>query len=251
MYYHEKSVEEVAEIVGIPEATVKTRMFYARKKLSELLKKGSIEVGHEHDEQRSAGSPKSVELLLPWHAAGTLSRRDAERVEQALANDPELARRYALVREELGETIHLNETLGAPSARAMEKLFAKIDAEPVRKPKVSLNLGALADRLSSPASRRGRWLTARPRRRAAIVLQAGILAGVFVKEGGGRFHQCVIDDERGGRLRRGPVQPAGQRRRHHHLLADNKASIGRAGVGRFVQAPRATARCRRASSARL
>src|SRR4029077_16200933 len=35
-YYHEKSVEEVAEIVGIPEATVKTRMFYARKKLSEL-----------------------------------------------------------------------------------------------------------------------------------------------------------------------------------------------------------------------
>src|SRR5882762_6406796 len=35
VYYHEKSVEEVAEIVGIPEATVKTRMFYARKKLAE------------------------------------------------------------------------------------------------------------------------------------------------------------------------------------------------------------------------
>ena len=34
VYYHEKSVEEVAGIVGIPEATVKTRMFYARKKLS-------------------------------------------------------------------------------------------------------------------------------------------------------------------------------------------------------------------------
>src|SRR3954453_159634 len=33
VYYHEKSVEEVAVIVGIPEATVKTRMFYARKKL--------------------------------------------------------------------------------------------------------------------------------------------------------------------------------------------------------------------------
>ena len=31
VYYHEKSVEEVAEIVGIPENTVKTRMFYARK----------------------------------------------------------------------------------------------------------------------------------------------------------------------------------------------------------------------------
>jgi RNA polymerase sigma-70 factor (ECF subfamily) len=45
VYYHEKSVEEVAEIVGIPEATVKTRMFYARKKLAELLKAQGIERG--------------------------------------------------------------------------------------------------------------------------------------------------------------------------------------------------------------
>jgi RNA polymerase sigma-70 factor (ECF subfamily) len=45
VYYHEKSVEEVAEIVGIPEATVKTRMFYARKKLAELLKTQGIERG--------------------------------------------------------------------------------------------------------------------------------------------------------------------------------------------------------------
>jgi RNA polymerase sigma-70 factor (ECF subfamily) len=45
VYYHEKSVEEVAGIVGIPEATVKTRMFYARKKLSELLKAQGIDRG--------------------------------------------------------------------------------------------------------------------------------------------------------------------------------------------------------------
>jgi RNA polymerase sigma-70 factor, ECF subfamily len=45
VYYHEKSVEEVAQIVGIPEATVKTRMFYARKKLSELLKAKGIDRG--------------------------------------------------------------------------------------------------------------------------------------------------------------------------------------------------------------
>ena len=37
VYYHEKSVQEVAAIVGIPCATVKTRMFYARKKLAALL----------------------------------------------------------------------------------------------------------------------------------------------------------------------------------------------------------------------
>jgi RNA polymerase sigma-70 factor, ECF subfamily len=45
VYYHEKTVQEVAEIVGIPEATVKTRMFYARKRLSELLKTAGIDRG--------------------------------------------------------------------------------------------------------------------------------------------------------------------------------------------------------------
>ena len=73
-----------------------------------------------------------IEDLLPWHAAGTLSAREAQSVEAALARDPELKRRYELVREELAQTIHLNETLGAPSARAMTELFAKIDAEPAR-----------------------------------------------------------------------------------------------------------------------
>jgi RNA polymerase sigma-70 factor (ECF subfamily) len=37
VYYHEKSVDEVAHILDIPPATVKTRMFYARKKLAELV----------------------------------------------------------------------------------------------------------------------------------------------------------------------------------------------------------------------
>src|SRR5262249_20533288 len=37
VYYHEKSVQEAAEILGLSGNTVKTRMFYARKKLSRLL----------------------------------------------------------------------------------------------------------------------------------------------------------------------------------------------------------------------
>jgi hypothetical protein len=80
----------------------------------------------------------AIESLLPWHAAGTLDRRDAERVERALAEDGELAQRYELVREELAETVRHNETLGAPSARAMEKLFAAIDAEETRAPRTRL-----------------------------------------------------------------------------------------------------------------
>jgi RNA polymerase sigma-70 factor (ECF subfamily) len=45
VYYQHKSVQEVSGIVGVPEATVKTRMFYARKKLSELLAERGIERG--------------------------------------------------------------------------------------------------------------------------------------------------------------------------------------------------------------
>jgi RNA polymerase sigma-70 factor (ECF subfamily) len=42
VYYHEKSVEEVAKITGVPAATVKTRMFYARNKMQELLKQSGL-----------------------------------------------------------------------------------------------------------------------------------------------------------------------------------------------------------------
>jgi RNA polymerase sigma-70 factor (ECF subfamily) len=42
VYYHEKSVDEVAQIVGVPAATVKTRMFYARNKLADLLRQAGM-----------------------------------------------------------------------------------------------------------------------------------------------------------------------------------------------------------------
>ena len=76
-----------------------------------------------------------IEELLPWYATGTLSVRDAERVAQALSGDRELARRYEVIRRELSETTRLNEALGAPSARAMEKLFAAINDEDARAPR--------------------------------------------------------------------------------------------------------------------
>jgi hypothetical protein len=122
-----------------------------------------------------------IEALLPWHAAGTLSRRDTQRVEDALANDPELARRYEMVREEFGETILLNERLGAPSGRAMEKLFAKIDAEPARKQVSSFNLTTrVAEFFASFSPRTLAY--AGSAAVLAILLQAGIIASVMIKE---------------------------------------------------------------------
>jgi RNA polymerase sigma-70 factor, ECF subfamily len=43
VYYHEKSVDEVAEIVGAPASTVKTRMFYARKQIENLLEAAGMD----------------------------------------------------------------------------------------------------------------------------------------------------------------------------------------------------------------
>jgi RNA polymerase sigma-70 factor, ECF subfamily len=42
VYYHERSVDEVSQIVGIPVNTVKTRMFYARKRMENLLEASGL-----------------------------------------------------------------------------------------------------------------------------------------------------------------------------------------------------------------
>jgi len=131
-----------------------------------------------------------IEDLLPWHAAGTLSPRDTQRVETALAADPELARRYELVREELAQTIHLNESLGAPSARAVEALFAKIDAEPARAPAISGNLGArIRDFFAALSPRTVAWSAAVAA--LAIVLQAGVIGVVLVNENNERGYETA------------------------------------------------------------
>ena len=180
---------------------------------------------------------EDIELLLPWHAAGTLSRRDAERVERALANDNELASRYELVREELGEAIRLNELLGAPSARAMQNLFAKIDAEPVRKPRASFNIGA--------------WFTGfvssfQPRTLAyaagaaaiAILLQAGVLANIVMQDSqaGRRSPRIGVPAERHGAFVLIRFNPQANVADISKFLAEHKATIAggpAAGSGLF------------------
>jgi anti-sigma factor RsiW len=123
--------------------------------------------------------PSEIEMLLPWHAAGTLNARDARRVEEALASDPELARQYAAVRGEYEETIHLNESLGAPSARATQKLFAAIDAEPARATG-SLPLSTrVAAFFASLSPRTLAWSASLGA--VALLLQAGIIGAVLMK----------------------------------------------------------------------
>lgn len=124
--------------------------------------------------------PSEIELLLPWHAAGTLNARDAKRVEEALARDPGLAKQYAVIREEYAETIDLNESLGAPSAHAMQKLFAAIDAEPVHAPQASFNVASRFAALFASLSPRTLAFSA-SLGALALLLQAGVIGAVLMK----------------------------------------------------------------------
>jgi hypothetical protein len=136
--------------------------------------------------------PSEIEMLLPWHAAGTLNARDARRVEEALARDPELARQYAVIREEYAETIHLNESLGAPSARAMQKLFAAIDGEPARDPR-TLKLSIftrIAGFFASLSPRTLAWSASLGA--LALLLQAGLIGAVLMKNQSGSFQTASL-----------------------------------------------------------
>ncbi len=124
--------------------------------------------------------PSEIEMLLPWHAAGTLNARDARRVDEALARDPELAKQYAVIREEYAETIDLNESLGAPSVRAMQKLFVAIDAEPARNPSASLRISArIVEFFANLSPRTLAWSASLGA--LALLLQAGVIGAVLVK----------------------------------------------------------------------
>jgi hypothetical protein len=124
--------------------------------------------------------PSEIEMLLPWHAAGTLNARDVRRVDEALARDPELAKQYAAIREEYAETIDLNESLGAPTARAMQKLFTAIDAEPARKPSASVDISArIVEFFARLSPRTLAWSASLGA--LALLLQAGVIGAVLVK----------------------------------------------------------------------
>jgi anti-sigma factor RsiW len=137
--------------------------------------------------------PSEIELLLPWHAAGTLNARDARRVEEALARDPELAKQYAVIQEEYAETIHLNESLGAPSARAMQKLFAAIDGEPASDPKGAFGpslTARVAEFFASLSPRTLAWSASLGA--IALLLQAGVIGAVLMKNQSASFQTASL-----------------------------------------------------------
>ncbi|HEY0328505.1 MAG TPA: hypothetical protein VGC77_05335 [Rhodopseudomonas sp.] len=122
--------------------------------------------------------PGAVEALLPWYAAGTLGARDTQMVEAALASDPELARQLAAIQDECAATIRIDESLGVPSRRALEKLFAAIDAEPGPAALLRRRLAMLGERPGSPSPGLPGWTALVGT--LALLLQAGIIAALLL-----------------------------------------------------------------------
>jgi hypothetical protein len=131
--------------------------------------------------------PGPIEALLPWHAAGTLNAQDKRLVDDALLRDPDLARQYAVIQEECAATIQLNESLGAPSPRALEKLLAAIDAEPAygRAGSASWFTGLFA--ALSPRTLAWSAVAAA----AVLLLQAGVIGSLLLKDGPGAPFQTA------------------------------------------------------------
>jgi hypothetical protein len=134
--------------------------------------------------------PTELEALLPFHAAGTLSLRDARKLDEALAADPELARQYAAVKDEYTETILLNESLGAPSSRAMQKLFAAIDAKPSQG---SLSFNPLLKITGFFSSLSPRTLAYSAIAGACVLaIEGGVIGAILMKGRGANFETAAF-----------------------------------------------------------
>ncbi|MDP3408475.1 anti-sigma factor [Bosea sp. (in: a-proteobacteria)] len=128
-----------------------------------------------------------LEQLLPFYANGRISASDKARIDAALATDAELALRLEIIRDDMAETTLLNESLGAPSPRVLDRLMAGIEAEPRR-------AGLLATAKGGFMTWFGGLLAAQPPRRLAyagaaacalIAIQGVALTGIALRESTG------------------------------------------------------------------
>ena len=174
---------------------------------------------------RPINEPGDIESLLPWYEAGTLRRRDRQRIEEALRNDPDLARHVDLVREELAETIHLNETLGAPSAAVADRLMAAIEAETeAARKRVP---GALAGWLT------GFFASLSPRTLAvaasfamlAIALQAVMIADIFTRPQEAPVYRGLESEHHHGTFARIRFVRQANAAEITNFLQDNQATV--------------------------
>jgi anti-sigma factor RsiW len=142
---------------------------------------------NENNEDRKR---ERIDALLPWYATRRLSDAEEQSVEEALAGDPDAARRLSLVEEERAETVTVNEKLGAPTSRARDRLFERIEAaSPRRAPRRIGRFAWASDWISGLSGLSGNVLALPTAALAVLVLlQAGLLGTLLIGDrSGSRF----------------------------------------------------------------
>ncbi|WOJ91633.1 hypothetical protein RZS28_19425 (plasmid) [Methylocapsa polymorpha] len=125
-------------------------------------------------------SLEQLETLLPWYASGKLAPEDVLQIEQALASVPELRRRFELILEERDAAVILNESLGAPSLQAIEKLFARLDTATTKAP-INEHKAVQSWLAARFSAQRPPWLVWMGMAAAVVaIVEAGLLAIMFL-----------------------------------------------------------------------
>jgi len=167
------------------------------------------------------------EVLL--HRAADAFCHDSTITPEIQAGFEAFANRMSRAEVELAETIHPNESLGAPSARAMGKLFTANDAHEEHAPRRmgTFDFGSrLSEFLSSLTPRTLSWSATAAA--VVILVQAAVITAVIVKEQGAPSAQQMAEAPRA--LTRLPL-PA----------SAIPAEVAAEPPGRAVAAPRAPA----------
>lgn len=130
---------------------------------------------------------RAVSELLPWYAAGTLSAADTARVEAALAADATLRDELDIVREDQDAALILAEASPRPSARVLDELMRKVEAEPAKLAHVAARAKSsiadwLGEKLALLAPRTLAYAAGAAA--LALVVQAGVIGSSFLGQPG-------------------------------------------------------------------
>ncbi len=127
---------------------------------------------------------EAIESMLPWYERGQLGASDAKRVEEYLAAHPEMANQLALIEEERGEAVLLNEMRGAARAGALDRLMDTIEEHEANNPSLASAKTAIwgwaSKLLGEPVPARLQWVAAAV---AVLVIVQGVSLGVLMTSG--------------------------------------------------------------------
>jgi hypothetical protein len=126
---------------------------------------------------------RAVSELLPWYAAGTLSAADTARVEAAMAADETLRDELEIVREDQDASFALAEASPRPSARVLDDLMKRVEAEPAKLAHVAARARAgfadwFGEKLSMLSPRTLAYAAGAAA--LALVIQAGVIGSSFI-----------------------------------------------------------------------